>query len=360
MMKEMKILFTALALSAVVLFVGCDTDDDKNVDPNAPTVVSTIPANDADGLARNEVIEFTFSELMNATTITNSTFVLKQGSTNVPGNVEFSGINGKFTPTDYLAPGTIYTAIISSDVEGLAGNALQEDYEWSFTTGGTTTTLVPIDLGASANYVILAKTAVTNSPTSVITGDAGISPAAESYMTGFAMTDDNGFATSSQVSGRIYAADMEAPTPLNLTTAVDNMNTAYNNAAGLSSPDFVELNEGGIGGKTLTPGVYNWTNTVLVPTNLTISGGANDVWVMQIAGNLTVSPDAVITLTGGAQAKNIFWQVAGEVTIGTGAHFEGIILSKTGITLATDAVLNGRALAQTAVVLDKNVVTQPL
>jgi len=110
----------------------------------------------------------------------------------------------------------------------------------------------------------------------------------------------------------------------------------------------------------LTPGVYNWTNTVLVPTSLTISGDANDVWVMQIAGNLTVSPDAVISLTGGAQAKNIFWQVAGEVTISTGAHFEGIILSKTGITLATDAVLNGRALAQTAVVLDKNVVTQPL
>jgi hypothetical protein len=358
MMKEMKILFTALALSAVVLFVGCDTDDDKNVDPNAPTVVSTIPEGDATGLARNEVIEFTFSELMNAATITNATFVLKQGSTVVPGNVEFAGINGKFTPTAFLAPGTIYTAIITTDAEGLAGNALQEDHEWSFTTGGTTTSLV-IDLGAAANYVILAKTAVTNSPTSVITGDAGISPAAETYMTGFALTADNGFATSAQVSGRMYAADMEAPTPLNLTTALDNMNTAYNNAAGLTSPDFVELHEGGLGGKTLSPGVYNWTNTVLVPTNLTISGGADDVWVMQIAGNLTVSTDAVITLTGGAQAKNIFWQVAGEVTIGTGAHFEGIILSKTGITLATDAVLNGRALAQTAVILDKNVVTQP-
>ena len=98
---------------------------------------------------------------------------------------------------------------------------------------------------------------------------------------------------------------------------------------------------------------------MLVPTNLTISGGANDVWVMQIAGNLTVSSDVVLTLAGGAQAKNIFWQVAGEVVIGTGAHFEGIILSKTGITMATDAVLNGRALAQTAVILDKNVVTQP-
>jgi hypothetical protein len=359
MKKEMKILFTALTLSAVFMFVSCDNDDDKNVDPKAPTVVSTIPESDATGMARNEVVEFTFSELMNAATITNATFLLKQGSTEVPGNLEFSGINGKFTPAQFLAPGTIYTAIITSDVEGLAGNALQSDYEWSFTTGGTTSTLEPIDLGAAINYVVLAKTAITNSPTSVITGDAGISPAAELYMTGFDLTDDIGFATSSQVSGRMYAADMDAPTPLNLTTAVENMNTAYNNTEGISSPDFVELNEGSIGGITLSPGVYKWTNTVLLPSNLTISGGANDVWVMQISGNLTVSSDVAIILSGGAQAKNIFWQVAGEVTIGTGANFEGIILSKTGITLATGAVLNGRALAQTAVILDKNVVTQP-
>ena len=67
-----------------------------------------------------------------------------------------------------------------------------------------------------------------------------------------------------------------------------------------------------------------------------------------------------MTLSGGAQAKNIFWQVAGEVTMGTTAHFEGIIMSKTGITLRTGASLNGRALAQTAVILDGNVVTKPL
>jgi hypothetical protein len=359
MMKKMKILFTALALSTVVMFVGCDKDDDKNVDPDAPTVVSTLPAGDATGLARNEVIEFTFSELMNTATINNSTFLLKQGSNIIPGVVEFAGINGKFTPTEFLSPGTIYTAIITSDTEDLAGNAMEQDYMWSFTTGGTTSVLMPIDLGASGNYVILAKTAVNNSPTSTITGDAGISPAAASYITGFDMVDDNGFATSTQITGRMYAADMATPTPANLTTAVDNMNTAYNSAEGLSSPDFIELHAGDIGGKTLAPGVYNWTNTVLIPTNVTLSGGGDDVWVMQIAENLTVSSGVEITLEGGAQAKNIFWQVAGEVTIGTGAHFEGIILSKTGITLATDAVLNGRALAQTAVILDKNVVTQP-
>jgi hypothetical protein len=83
------------------------------------------------------------------------------------------------------------------------------------------------------------------------------------------------------------------------------------------------------------------------------------VWIFQISGDLTVSSAVNITLTGGAQAKNIFWQVAGQVTIGTTAHFEGIILSMTAITLQTGASMNGRALAQTAVVLDGNAVTKP-
>src|SRR5690606_31851703 len=106
-------------------------------------------------------------------------------------------------------------------------------------------------------------------------------------------------------------------------------------------------------------GLYKWTNTVTLPSDITISGGENDVWIFQIAGDLTMSSAVNITLEGGAQAKNIFWQVAGETTIGTSAHFEGVILCMTGITFQTDASLNGRALAQTAVILDKNVVTKP-
>jgi hypothetical protein len=140
---------------------------------------------------------------------------------------------------------------------------------------------------------------------------------------------------------------------------VNNMITAYNDAAGRLSPDFLELGTGNIGGKTLTPGLYKWTNTVTLPSSVTISGGANDVWIFQIAGNLSMSSAVNITLTGGAQAKNIFWQVAGQATFGTTSHFEGIILSMTGITLQTGASMNGRALAQTAVILDSNAVTKP-
>jgi hypothetical protein len=167
-----------------------------------------------------------------------------------------------------------------------------------------------------------------------------------------------GYATSSQITGKVYAADMADPTPINLTTAVEDMITAYNDAAGRPSPDFSELGEGNIGGKTLLSGLYKWTSTVTAPADFTISGGADDIWIFQISGDLSLSSAVRITLSGGAQAKNIFWQVAGAVELGTTSHFEGVIICQTGITLLTGATLNGKALAQTAVVLDSNVVTK--
>lgn len=216
-----------------------------------------------------------------------------------------------------------------------------------------------VELGTSGNYVILAKTSIANTPTSAIEGDMGISPAAASFITGFGLTAATGYATSPQISGRIFAADMVAPTSGNLTVAVENMITAYNDAAGRPKPDFIELGTGNLGGKTLTPGLYKWSGAVTVPTDVTISGGPNDVWIFQIAGNLTTSANVKIKLAGGAQAKNIFWQVAGYAIFETNSHFEGIVMSKTGITFNTGASLNGRALAQTAVILDSNTITKP-
>lgn len=217
----------------------------------------------------------------------------------------------------------------------------------------------PVSLGTSGNYVILAKTSIANSPTSAIVGDMGISPAAASFITGFGLTAATGFATSPQISGRIYAADMVAPTSSNLTLAVENMITAYNDAAGRSNPDFIELGTGNLGGKTLTPGLYKWSTTVTMPSDVTISGGPDDVWIFQIAGNLTASANVKIKLAGGAQAKNIFWQVAGYAIFETNAHFEGIVMSKTGITFNSGASFKGRALAQTAVILDSNTIVNP-
>ena len=91
----------------------------------------------------------------------------------------------------------------------------------------------------------------------------------------------------------------------------------------------------------------------------TISGGADDVWIFQISNDLDLSTAKKVLLSGGAQAKNIFWQVAGQATLGANSHFEGIILSKTAITLQTGATMNGRALAQTQVALQQATITQP-
>jgi hypothetical protein len=258
-----------------------------------------------------------------------------------------------------LTASTTYSASISTGAKDVDGNPLAAATTWSFTTGTAASTLSPVNLGASGNYIILAKTAITNISTSALTGDLGLSPAAESYITGLSLTDATGYATSAQVTGKVYAADQASPTPTNLTTAVNDMLTAYTDAAGRPTPDFSELATGNIGGKTLIGGLYKWSNTVTVPSDVTISGGANDVWIFQIAGDLTMSNGVHMTLSGGAQAKNIFWQVAGTVLIGTTAHFEGIILSQTGITLQTGASMTGRALAQTAVVLDGNAFTKP-
>ena len=218
----------------------------------------------------------------------------------------------------------------------------------------------PVVLGSAGTYVILAKSATSNVPTSAITGNIGLSPAAASFITGLSLSLPAGgaFSTSPQVTGNVYASDYAVPTPTNLTTAIGDMQTAYVDAAGRTTPDHTELAAGNIGGLTLPAGLYKWSNTVTIPTNVTLQGGPNDVWIFQIAGGITQAAGARVTLTGGALARNVFWQVFGVVTIGTTAHMEGQVLSQTSITLNTGASANGRLLAQTAVTLAGNTVVQ--
>ncbi|MDO8909766.1 MAG: ice-binding family protein [Pseudohongiella sp.] len=215
-------------------------------------------------------------------------------------------------------------------------------------------------LGTSANFAILAKTGVSTVPQSAITGNVGVSPAATSFLTGFSLTMvGTTSATSTQVTGSLYGADMTPPTNTTLTTAVLDMQTAYTDAAGRPTPDFLNLGAGNIGSLTLTAGLYKWGTSVVIPGDLVITGGADDVWIFQIDGDMSISANKRITLAGGAQAKNIFWQVAGQVLIEAGARFEGNILSQTAITMQTGASLNGRALAQTMVAVDSATVVKP-
>lgn len=214
----------------------------------------------------------------------------------------------------------------------------------------------PVYLGVAGSFAVLSKTGITDVPPSAITGDIGASP-----ITGAAI-----LVTCPEVTGAIYSVNAAGPLPCRLTnasrltTAVGDMQAAYTDAAGRSNPNFLNLGAGTIGGRTLTPGLYKWTTSLNIPTNITISGSSTDVWIFQVAGTLNVASAVKITLSGGARAKNIFWQVAGAVTLNTTSHFEGVILGKTGINLKTGASINGRMLAQTAVTLQKNTVKRPL
>ena len=331
-------------------------------DTTAPTVSSTLPANAATGVAINVSPAATFSEAMDPLTITTANFTLKQGTTAVPGTVTYAGTVATFNPTVDLASSTTYTATITTGAKDLAGNALAVNKVWSFTTG---TVLAkgpkPVILGTAGNFAILAKSGIDTVPVSAITGDIGVSPAAATYITGFGLIADstNVFSTSTQVVGKVYAADYAVPTPSNLTTAVGDMETAYTDAAGRVTPDFTELGAGDISGLTLVPGLYKWGTGVSINSDITLNGGPNDVWIFQIAGGITQANGTHIILAGGAQAKNIFWQAFGVVSIGTTAHFEGIIMAQTAISLDTGATVNGRLLAQTAVTLKASTVTEP-
>lgn len=299
---------------------------------------------------------------MDPATITVTTFTLMQGATPVSGSVTSTGSVASFTPASSLAGSTLYTATITTGVMDLAGNALAVNKTWSFTTGtgaaASAAGPAPVSLGTAAGFAILTKTGVTDVPTSVITGDVGASP-----ITGAAI-----HVLCAEVTGTVHSVDGAGPNTLCeltdasfLTTAVSDMELAYTDAAGRTVPAPVtELGAGDISAMTLAPDLYKWgTGLNIDNRGVTLQGGANDVWIFQIAQNLTVANTAVVTLSGGAQAKNVFWQVAGQATLGTTSAFKGTLLSKTQIVLQTNAAMVGRALAQTQVTLDQSTVHTP-
>jgi hypothetical protein len=336
----------------------------------AATVTSTDPANLAIGVLLNKVVQATFGTAMDQSTLTATTFTLKQGTTPVAGAVTYIGSTASFTPTANLLPTTSYTATITTGVKNTLGFPLANDLVWNFTTV-TPSSPSGVNLRTAGNYVIFSNTAIANpNSNSVITGNIGTGPGVTSTaITGFALSLPAGgaFSTSSQVvgGGKVYAFDYAVPTPTDVNTASNDMLTAYNDAAG-RAPDFTELYAGDISGKTLAPGVYKWSNSVVINTDVTLSGSSTDVWIFEIAGDLNIAaggsiPSGIkVVLSGGALASNVYWQVGGPTgaTLGTYSTFNGIILSAKQIAMTTGAVMNGRALAATKVSLNANAVTQ--
>ena len=343
---------------------------------SGPIVLSTSPSNGAtnvatrtnssDNVVTGIAVTATFSQPMDPASInsfpagTLLTFTLKETTgLNVPGTVALNAANtaATFTPTaSALIPNTNYTATVSTAAKNAGGTRMASPVVWSFTTNAIASTAqAPVNLGSAGTFAILSKTGITDVYKSAIVGDVGTSP-----ITGAAL-----LLTCGEVTGKIYVVDAAGPLPCAvtdataLTAAVGSMETAFTSAAGRTLPNFTELGAGEIGGLTLAPGLYKWGTDVLISTDVTLSGGPNDVWIFQVAGKLVQANAKRVTLAGGALAKNIFWQVADDVSIGTTAHFEGVLLAKKLVAVNTGASANGRLLAQTAVTLQSSAITQP-
>jgi len=342
----------------------------------ATTVLSTNPSNGAtntptstnadNNVVTGTAVSATFSQAMNPATLDSSpagtllTFTVKDSSGNdVAGTVAMNAANtvATFTPTESaLRADAKYSAMITKAAESAGGTAISDPVEWSFTTSAKPfTAQAPVNLGTAGTFAILTKTGITDVYASSVVGNVGTSP-----ITGAAL-----LLRCTEVAGMIYTVNAAGPLPCrttspnSLTVAVGDMGLAYTDAAGRSIPDFTELGAGEIGGLTLVPGLYKWGSSVLISTSVTLNGGPNDVWIFQIAGGLKQASATSVTLAGGAKAKNIFWQAGDVVSIGTTAHFEGVLLAKTLIAVKTGASANSRLLAQTAVTLEQNAITQP-
>lgn len=327
-----------------------------------PTIISTDPLNLATGVALNKLITATFSEVMTEATITAaSTFTLKQGTTNILGSVSYNGLVATFTPSSNLLSSTTYTATITTVAKNLVGNALANNYVWTFTTVGSSGP-VGVDLKTAGQFGILGGTAISNNAgfSEIRNMDVGIYPGARSSITGFP--------PAIVVNGAIFASDDLAPpgVPAMLLQAKTDLTNAYLFAEGATSPAPATVS-GDLGGLTLAPGIYKSTSTLLVQSgNLTLDaqGDVNAVWIFQIASDFTTVGGAggSIILAGGAKAKNIFWQVGSSATIGDYTSFKGNVLALTSITMNAYAVAEGRMLARNGAVTmtSTNIINKPL
>ncbi|MFA5670350.1 MAG: ice-binding family protein [Balneolaceae bacterium] len=221
-----------------------------------------------------------------------------------------------------------------------------------------------VNLRTAGNYAILAGSGISNNPTTAITGNIGLSPAASSFITGFSLiyTSGDEQATSAQITGKVYGSDYASPTPTKLISAKGDLTTAYNDAAGRTSTDIVLL-DGNIGGLTLTPGLYKSSGSLEISSgDLTFDakGNSNATFIIQIASTFSTSSGRKVILAGGAKATNIFWQVGTSASLGTTSVMKGTIMADQSISLNTGATIEGRLLARiAAVTLEGNTIVSP-
>jgi outer membrane autotransporter protein len=199
-------------------------------------------------------------------------------------------------------------------------------------------------LGTAADFGVLAGSTVTNTGSSVIQGNVGVSP-------GSAIV---GFPPGIVVApGTIHAGDAVA------AQAQADLTTAYNTL--MAMPTQVTLTGQNLGGLTLGPAVYSFATSAQLTGLLTLNGQGNSAaqFVFKIGSTLTTASNSAVLLINGANGNNVYWAVGSSATLGTNTVFAGNIVALTSITLNTGATITcGRALARNgAVTLDSNTIT---
>jgi hypothetical protein len=217
----------------------------------------------------------------------------------------------------------------------------------------------PVELGTSGDYAVSAIYKITTTPASTIAGNIAVSGGQDTVVGfGLSLDSDGQFAVSSQLSGKVFASDMLFPVPGELTKAMKAMLDAYVDALGRPNFDDARINLGGgdIGGKVLTPGVYTFTVSLDIPEDITLKGGPDDVFIIQVNGPLTVADDTEVLLSGGVDPKNVFWVVVGPVTVGSDSSMQGVIMGADDILMKPGSALDGRIQGQKNVVLQVAVI----
>jgi len=311
-------------------------------DTSPPDIVAVNVAAGATCVPLDQKIKVTFDEQMDSLTINPSTFFIQGVSGTVTYDV--GSQTATFTPSSNLTANTTYTITVTTGVKDMGGVPLAAPFHQTFTTGPCTGGGVPpVALCPFiGNFLVLAGSTVSNTGSSVISGDVGVSPG--TVVTGF----PPGLLA---LGGTIHKADGAAAQAQAALTA------GYIDAAGRSGSTTVA---GDLVGKTLTAGIYKSTSSLANSGDLTLDAQGNPaaVFIFQISSTLITGSGSHIILANGAKACNVFWQVGSSATLGTNSVFKGNILALTSITLTTGANLEGRALARNgAVTLDTNVIT---
>ena len=311
----------------------------------APFVTSTDPSDLDASVTLSQNVMANFNEIMDNTTITTTTFTIMEGLNPVLGVVSYLGTTATFNPNSDFVAGKTYTAKITNGVKNITGTNMLNDYEWSFSI--PTVPVVTIDILKSvARFGIFAGVGISNNagPSVINNLDVGIDPGVRSSVTGFP--------PATLVNGAIYCYDdlVPAGTPAMLDQAKADLVAAYLYLEGATAPAPATVS-GDQGGKTLTPGIYKSTSTLLIQNGdltLDAQGNANAVFIFQVASAFTTVGGAggSIILTGGASAKNVYWQTGSSATIGDYTDFYGNVVALQSITMGAYSNAVGRMLAR--------------